>query len=121
MVARCRVHSAVLLCTLSLLALFSATCLPVSAGLRFISVKPVVRPGPLSFAPSAALATTHPPGVIPPIEGPLIAVPIVISDQNEGELEFFATVHYTVEGAPLAGETGFETAIGLLDSGASTH
>ena len=109
---------------LVILAVLAAGFLPAAAGpgLRFKSVKPVVKPGPLRFAAGSALQeATVPPGVIPPVEGPLIAVPIVVSDQNDGELEFFATVHYTVEGLPLGGGSSFETIIGLLDSGASTH
>src|SRR5262245_47618181 len=118
----CNGVAAMLISGLLVLALFLATCWPISAGpgLRIVSVKSVAKPTPTPFA-GAALGAVAPPGAVP-LEGPLMAVAIVISDQREGELEFLATAHFGVDGHPLIpNSTDFEVAVGFLDTGAATH
>jgi hypothetical protein len=56
----------------------------------------------------------------PPLEGPLMAVAVSVTDQRDGDFEFFATPHTGVTGLPLAGATT-NVLFGLLDSGSSTH
>ena len=101
---------------LALALFFSAICLPMSAGLRIVSVKSLAKPSPAPFVAAVA----PPPSV--PLEGPLMAVALVLSDQRDGEFEFLTTAHFGVDGFPLIPDTtGFEVAVGFLDSGAATH
>jgi hypothetical protein len=107
-----------LLSLLAILGFFCAACLPASAGLRIVSAKSLSRPGPLSPARLAAAAV---PGAVPPLEGPLMIVALTVTDQNDGELEFAATAHLGVDGAPLNSGSSLPVAVGVLDSGAATH
>jgi aspartyl protease len=106
-----------LLSVLTLLGFFAA-CLPASAGLRIVSAKSLSRAAPLGPARLAAAAST---GATPPLEGPLLAVAITVTDQHEGELEFEATAHAGVDGQPLDPGATLPVVIGVLDSGAATH
>ena len=57
---------------------------------------------------------------VPPLEGPIMIVPITLTDQRSPEFEFFATAHAGVDGSPLPGATA-NVALAVLDSGAGTH
>jgi hypothetical protein len=108
-------------CSTLLALVFWTTSLPAAGAFRIVSVKPVAKPAPSTLARSATLATSSTTGEIPPIEGPLFAVAITVSDQRGDEFDFSATAHAGVDGSPLIPGSGYEIAVALLDSGASTH
>ncbi len=56
----------------------------------------------------------------PALEGPVMTIAIAVTDQRDGEFEFFATPHTGVTGSALPGATT-NVVFGLLDSGSSTH
>lgn len=103
------------------LALLWATSMPVSAALRIVSVKSVSKQAPSALTPQGSAGGT---GVVPPIEGPLMAMAITLTDQRQhaDDFDWYATAHEGVDGRPLIPDaTSYGSAIALLDSGAATH
>src|SRR5262249_27760705 len=114
-----RFRPSILFSALVALGLFCGAVLPASGGgFRIVSAKSLAKPAPIGPAQMAAAAAM---GAVPPLEGPLIALAITVTDQHEGELEFCATAHAGVDGSPLIPGANLPVAVGLLDSGASTH
>src|SRR5215470_8468219 len=114
-----RFRPSILFSALVVLGLFCAGVLSASGGgFRIVSAKSFAKAAPIGPAPLAAAAAT---GAVPPLEGPVMAIAITVTDQNSGEFDFDATAHTGVDGAPLIPGANLPVAVGLLDSGASTH
>src|SRR5688572_10674030 len=82
------------------LGLLWVTSLPVSAALRIVSVRSVSEPAPSLLAPQGGGGMS---GAVPPLEGPLMALAITLTDQRQPDDEFdwYATAHEGVDGLPL--------------------